>query len=59
MDADDKSSSRLATLDAILGGGFMRQRIHLIEGEPGTEFVGIMTGVPNYSGPRTLLKTGS
>jgi len=32
---DDKSSSGLATLDSILGGGFARQRIHLIEGEPG------------------------
>jgi circadian clock protein KaiC len=28
-------------------------------GEPLTEFIGIMTGVPNYTGPRTLLKTGS
>jgi circadian clock protein KaiC len=28
-------------------------------GEPLTEFVGIMTGVPNYTGPRTLLKTAT
>jgi len=68
VDADDKSSSGLATLDGILGGGFARQRIHLIEVAPGSgvqfveplnEFIGIMTGVPNYTGPRTLLKTGS
>jgi circadian clock protein KaiC len=36
LDADEKSPSGLATLDSILGGGFVRQRIHLIEGAPGT-----------------------
>jgi circadian clock protein KaiC len=36
VDADERSSSGLATLDGILGGGFVRQRIHLIEGAPGT-----------------------
>jgi circadian clock protein KaiC len=36
VDADDRSSSGLVTLDGILGGGFVRQRIHLVEGAPGT-----------------------
>lgn len=33
---DSKVSSGMTTLDAILGGGFVRGRIHLVEGAPGT-----------------------
>ena len=36
MDSSDKASSGLAGLDDILGGGFVRGRLHLIEGRPGT-----------------------
>jgi circadian clock protein KaiC len=36
VDAEETSSSGLAALDSILGGGYARQRIHLIEGAPGT-----------------------
>jgi circadian clock protein KaiC len=32
----DKASSGIANLDNILGGGFVRHRIHLLEGRPGT-----------------------
>jgi circadian clock protein KaiC len=32
----DRASSGLAGLDDILGGGFVRGRLHLIEGRPGT-----------------------
>lgn len=32
----DKVSSGLEPLDAILGGGFVKGRIHLVEGAPGT-----------------------
>lgn len=33
---DDRASSGLAGLDEILGGGFVRGRLHLIEGKPGS-----------------------
>jgi hypothetical protein len=56
VDADDKSSSGLATLDAILGGGFARQRRHRIEGAPDSR---MQVNEPLYTGPRTLLKTDS
>jgi circadian clock protein KaiC len=36
VNTDERSSSGLAALDGILDGGFVRQRIHLIEGAPGT-----------------------
>ena len=32
----DKVSTGIDTLDAILGGGFVKGRIHLLEGAPGT-----------------------
>ena len=36
MTADERSSSGIAALDDILDGGFVRHRIHLVEGTPGT-----------------------
>jgi circadian clock protein KaiC len=36
LEAKDRASSGLAGLDNILGGGFVRGRLHLIEGRPGT-----------------------
>lgn len=36
MAGDDRVSSGLTGLDDILGGGFARGRLHLIEGRPGT-----------------------
>ena len=36
MSGKDRVSSGLAGLDNILGGGFVRGRLHLIEGRPGT-----------------------
>ena len=36
MTADDRASSGVIHLDDILAGGFVRHRIHLIEGTPGT-----------------------
>jgi circadian clock protein KaiC len=36
MTADERASSGIADLDDILAGGFVRHRIHLIEGTPGT-----------------------
>jgi KaiC/GvpD/RAD55 family RecA-like ATPase len=50
-----------------LGGGLPAQRLHLIEGHPGTgkttltDFHGVMTGVPQYvgtSGPLLHKKDG-
>src|SRR5690242_12467673 len=34
--SSEKASSGLEGLDEILGGGFARGRLHLIEGQPGT-----------------------
>lgn len=36
MSGSDRSSSGLSGLDNVLGGGFVRGRLHLIEGRPGT-----------------------
>ena len=36
MSGRDRASSGLVGLDEILGGGFVRRRLHLIEGRPGT-----------------------
>ena len=36
MSGSDRASSGLVGLDGILGGGFVRGRLHLIEGRPGT-----------------------
>jgi circadian clock protein KaiC len=36
MAADERASSGIVHLDEILAGGFVRHRIHLIEGTPGT-----------------------
>jgi circadian clock protein KaiC len=36
LNGDDRASSGLAGLDEILGGGFVRARLHLIEGKPGS-----------------------
>ena len=36
MSGSDRASSGLPGLDGILGGGFVRGRLHLIEGRPGT-----------------------
>jgi KaiC/GvpD/RAD55 family RecA-like ATPase len=36
MGGDARASSGVAPLDDILDGGFVEQRLHLIEGEPGT-----------------------
>jgi circadian clock protein KaiC len=36
MTVDKRASSGIATFDDILDGGFVRHRIHLIEGTPGT-----------------------
>ena len=36
MGGSDRASSGLASLDEILGGGFVLGRLHLVEGRPGT-----------------------
>jgi circadian clock protein KaiC len=36
LSGSDKASSGLASLDEILGGGFVLGRLHLVEGRPGT-----------------------
>ena len=36
LSGNDRASSGLAGLDDILGGGFVRGRLHLLEGRPGT-----------------------
>lgn len=36
MEGSDRASSGLVGLDSILGGGFVRGRLHLVEGKPGT-----------------------
>lgn len=36
MSGSDRASSGLASLDEILGGGFVLGRLHLVEGRPGT-----------------------
>lgn len=36
LNGSDRASSGLAGLDEILGGGFVRGRLHLVEGRPGT-----------------------
>jgi len=36
LSGSDRASSGLVGLDGILGGGFVRGRLHLIEGRPGT-----------------------
>ena len=36
MSGSDRAASGLASLDEILGGGFVLGRLHLVEGRPGT-----------------------
>ena len=36
LSGSDRASSGLASLDEILGGGFVKGRLHLVEGRPGT-----------------------
>ena len=36
MSGSDRATTGLASLDDILGGGFVLGRLHLVEGRPGT-----------------------